>query len=291
MFDRVVVFGCSHAFGSEIQGPGIITSRKNIELSFGSQVAHHFNKPVKISARPGGSNRQMFINSVEHVQPGDLCILTWTYFSRENWFARSDHDLIESDVFNEYHISESAFLSDYPDQATNERLSSGGHQFIQDYNNPEVQSFVRAQRDYYQIASIQALNFLQIFSATNAVVKSIGGIPLNLHFDCDDSVLHLLTGDIDWPSRHMFKQDFYDNYASDDLLLNMGESDHIKLFSLYRENTDFIRFYDKKKKQTSFKKWICEKNNINGWGDDRRGHLGFSEHRELAQKIIQRLES
>lgn len=292
MFNRVVIFGCSHAYGSEIEAPGIITSKKCIELSFGNQIANHFKIPAKISARPGGSNRQIFINAVEHTQPGDLCILAWTYFSRENWVARTNHDTVLSDIFNEYHVNESVFLSENPRYATSERINSSGHQFIRDFQNADIQSFVKSQQTYYQHETMQALNFLQIFISTNAVVKQLGGIPLNFHFDCDDNILSLINKTSQWNSDEMFKSDFYKTFSSADLLLTMPKSNQIKLFSQYVENLDTIRFYNERGLETSYKKWICEKlyNNSQVWPNDRHGHLGLPEHTELAKIIIERIE-
>jgi hypothetical protein len=293
MFNRVVIFGCSHAYGSEIEAPGIITSKKCVELGFGNQIAQHFKIPVKISARPGGSNRQIFINAVEHTQPGDLCILAWTYFSRENWFARTNHDTVLSDIFNEYHVNESIFLSENPRYATSERINSGGHQFIKDFQNADIQSFVKTQQTYYQHETTQALNFLQIFISTNAVVKQLGGIPLNFHFDCDDKILNLINKKRHWPSDLLFKNELYDEFSLPDILLTMPKSNQTRLFSEYTNNVDMIRFYDNAETETSFKRWICQKlyNKSDGWPNGRHGHLGLTEHTELAKIIIERLEA
>ena len=158
--DRVVVYGCSHAFGAEIEGPGIGISKTNAEKNFGALVARHFDKPLKISARLGGSNRQILFDVIEHAQAGDLCLLSWTYFGRDNWFPRSNDDLIKAEIFNEYHVTEAFYLSENPREATSDRLKSGGCQLIANYNDSLVKSFSHTQMEYYQILMLISLQLV-----------------------------------------------------------------------------------------------------------------------------------
>ena len=65
----------------------------NIELNFGNLVAKHFNRDFRITARPGNSNRHIYHDAIStDIQPGDICLLSWTYFGRDIWFNPSDDD-------------------------------------------------------------------------------------------------------------------------------------------------------------------------------------------------------
>ena len=63
MYNRVINFGCSHAFGAEIAGSGIIHHPTNMELNFGNHVAKLYQKEFKIAARCGNSNRQIMVGA------------------------------------------------------------------------------------------------------------------------------------------------------------------------------------------------------------------------------------
>jgi len=98
MKKRIINFGCSHAAGVEIAGrieqkklggdthlqEHMIKHPDNIELNFGNLVAKHFNRDFRITARPGNSNRHIYHDAIStDIQPGDICLLSWTYFGRD----------------------------------------------------------------------------------------------------------------------------------------------------------------------------------------------------------------
>lgn len=292
--NRIVVYGCSHAFGSEIIGPDVGISKENLMLSFGSLVADHFNTPVNFSARPGASNRQILFNVIEHAQSGDLCLLSWTYFGRDNWFMRYADDHLEPEIFNSFHMLESAFLADNPSQATKKRLQSTGSQFINKYMYEDVKSFSRAQNLYYQADAIRVLDFLQIYHAANAVIAQRGGTAINLHYDCNDSILHMLNGTTPYPVDKIFTKDHYNDFSIRETVLTIPDrSENLRLFLNYKNDKTFIRFYHPKTQlETSFRKWACYKlYGSDDWPNDgRHRHLGPNEHQMLANEIIKKME-
>ena len=307
MFNRIVSFGCSHATGAEIEGPSIGWTKKSIELSFGNLVAAHYGKTVSMSARSGGSNKQMLLNVIEHVQPGDLCLLSWTYFDRDNYIAISDLDIMHSDVFNSYHTfkvlamqeTHSKFTEIYNHFFAKVEKQNSSHQFIDNHTDETVISISDSYERYYGKRVYRAIDFLQIFHSANAIIKSKGAIPVNFHFDCDEEVLHLINKYLEWPTEKLFKPDFYGDFNTPEYTLQVNLGNNLKLFDDYVNNHDIIKFerielFDttNTKQPTSFKKWICQ--GLYGdphlWPGNRLGHLGPEEHRILADIIISHLE-
>lgn len=307
MINRIVSFGCSHASGSEIEGPHVGWSEKNMELNFGNLVAAHYGKTVVMSARAGGSNRQILLNVIEHVQPGDVCLLSWTYFDRDNYFATSNSDTIHSDVFNSYHTLKVLALQEKHSKFTDvynyffgkaEHLNNV-HQFTDKYTDETVISISDSYERYYATRVYRAMDFLQTFHAVNAVIKSRSAIPVNFHYDCDEDVLHLINKFSEWPTEKLFKNDFYHDFGTPEYTVQLPYGSDIALFNDYINCEDFIRFErvelfseNNISIPTSFKKWVCQKQygDPHIWPGGRLGHLGPDEHRILADMIITHLE-
>jgi hypothetical protein len=305
---RILSFGCSHACGCEIEGAGISWSQKNIESSFGNLVAKHFNKEFKLSARPGASNRQIFLNAIEHVQPGDICLLSWTYFNRENWFADSDDSDLRSDVFCTHqmlHVLEQNNLGFFhkvtdkfykPPETNTEHMRSKldyASQYLKNHNNKAVIAVANAWDLYHSKDVIRVFDFLESFHATNAIIKQRGATAINFHFAEETHSWYDLLTKLQPILKKPYKHDFYTDFGMPDYCLTINEGNNLKIFDDYINNQNFIRFYDKHGNQVSFKYWYCESefNDPYIFPGNRMGHLDANAHITLSKFIIDKLES
>lgn len=301
-------FGCSHACGCEIEGSGIAWSRKNVESSFGNLVANHFDKEFKLSARPGASNRQIFLNVMEHAQPGDVCLLSWTYFNRENWFANSDQSKIRSDVFNAHIMLEVMELNNtgmfenavnalYKKFETVEDQMRAGidhtSQYLKYHNDSSVAAVANAWELYHSTDMVRVFDFLETFHAANAIIKQRGATAINFHFAEESHSYYELLTKVQPILKKPYKHDFYIDFDTPEYCLMIPTGNNLTIFDDYINNHDFIRFYDKNQNQISFKYWYCEKefNDPYGFPGNRMGHLDAQAHVLLSEFIINKLES
>lgn len=306
--NRIVSFGCSHACGCEIEGAGISWSRKNVESSFGNLVAKHFDKEFKLSARPGASNRQIFLNALEHVQPNDVCLLSWTYFNRENWIAESDQAKIRSDVFNTHLMLQALELNNtgllqnvvntlYKKFETYEDQARAGidhtSQYLKHYDDPAIMAVANAWELYHSKDIVRVFDFLETFHAVNAIIKQRGATAINFHFAEESSSYFDLLNKIQPILKKPYKHDFYIDFSTPDYCLTIPEGNNLNIFDDYINNQDFIRFYDKHGNQVSFKYWYCETefNDPYMFPGNRMGHLDAQAHVLLSEFIINKLES
>ena len=305
---RVVSFGCSHACGCEIEGTGIAWSTTNVKSSFGNLVAKHLNKEFKLSARPGASNRQIFLNALEHVEPGDICLLSWTYLNRENWFADSDLDKIKSDVVNAHQLLRVLELNDIGlfQNVTNkfykkpktiaEQMRAGidiTSQYLKNYDDESVIAVAKAWELYHSKDIVRVFDFLESFHAANAIIKQRGATAVNFHFAEESLSYYDFLNKIRPILTKPFKHDFYIDFGTPEYCLMIPEGNNLRIFDDYINNQDFIRFYDKTGSQVSFKYWYCEKElgDPIAFPGDRISHLDAKAHRILADYIINKLES
>jgi hypothetical protein len=303
---RVISFGCSHACGCEIEGAGISWSQKNIESSFGYLVAKHFNKEFKLSARPGASNRQIFLNAIEHAQPDDICLLSWTYFNRENWFAEDDTSKLRSDVFNGHQMLHTLELNNAgmfqhitnKFYRTNKTVADqmranidARSQYCISYNDEELLAVAKAWDLHHSRDMVRVIDFLESFHAANAIIKQRGAIPINFHFAEERHTYYDFLNKSRPILSKPYKHDFYFDFNTPEYCLIVPNGNNLKLFNDYINNNDFIRFYDKNGYPISFKYSYCEKvyNDPYISLGDRMGHLDASAHEVLSTHIIDKL--
>jgi hypothetical protein len=305
---RVVSFGCSHACGCEIEGMGIAWSKTNVESSFGNLVAKHFNKEFKLSARPGASNRQIFLNALEHVQPGDVCLLSWTYFNRENWFAESESDKIRSDVVNAHQLLRVLELNQLglfqkvtdkfykKTETVGEQMRAGidiTSQYLKYYDDESVIAVAKAWELYHSKDMVRVFDFLESFHAANAIIKQRGAIAVNFHFSEESPSYFDFLNKVRPILAKPYKHDFYIDFGTPEYCLMIPQGNDLKIFDDYISNQDFIRFYDKNGQQVSFKYWYCETElgDPLAFPGDRMSHLDAKAHILLADCIINKLQS
>lgn len=92
MFDHVLINGCSHSAGSEIEGSGIGEGNYNRENSFGAQFAKALNCSYTNIAYPGASNDYIarttlyWILDNKELAKRTLFLIHWTGTDRTEYF-------------------------------------------------------------------------------------------------------------------------------------------------------------------------------------------------------------
>lgn len=315
MSGRVVNYGCSHAFGAEIAGRGINFHYDNVRLNFGNLVAQHFNKEFKIAARPGNSNRQILHDVMEFVQPGDICLLSWTYADRERWILPENKDAESNTNYTSYHALRVLTENNYRGslQTFKERFFPGKdeddkkkiestHFFLKNIDNPIVQSVCRAHYDYFSQPGIQTMNFLEIYQATNEIIKNRGAHAVNFHFDMEPEVQINLKFFEEVDTKFLQSNAGYYKYdkeysptVQEYFLTHPMDTEQSSLYRYYQNDNTRINWVVQEGVNLhprSFKQWYTEKyhGDKDIWPDNRLGHLGGHGHEVLSEFIIPKVE-
>lgn len=94
VFNRLVVFGCSHTIGQFLPGWEPVPDEQGIlsNLTWSNHLAEYLNIPEIVNKASGGnSNHEILLNILNFkFLPGDLCVICWSYATREILF--DDHD-------------------------------------------------------------------------------------------------------------------------------------------------------------------------------------------------------
>lgn len=315
MNKRIVNYGCSHAFGAEIAGRGNVYHADNVNLNFGNLVAKHFNRDFKIAARPGNSNRQILHDVIEFVQPGDICLLSWTYADRERWIVPGNNNPDENTnytlyhtlsvlQYNDYKDSSAAFLSRFfPSKEKEEKKKiESSHYFLKNADDPIVKSVCQTHYDYHSNTGIQTLNFLEIYKCANEIIKSRGATAVNFHYDMEPETLICLKYFDEMNTKYFQASSSYYNYHNE---LDPEFHNYFLTHSEDTENCELYRFYHNDSTRInwvkepgvnplpySFTQWYMEKyhNKKSGWPGDLLGHLDAEAHNVLSEFIIKKLE-
>lgn len=92
-FNRILINGCSHSAGSEIEGSGIGESHYNRENCFGAQIAKMCNVNNINLSLPGGSNDYIYRTTLlwcinnPHLVNDTLFLIHWTGPNRTEFFV------------------------------------------------------------------------------------------------------------------------------------------------------------------------------------------------------------
>lgn len=315
MINRVVNYGCSHAFGAEIYEPGDNFHPKNILLNFGNLVAEHLGVDFKIAARPGNSNKQIMHDVIQFTQPGDLCLLSWTYGDRDRFISPENKSIDGNVNYTTYHtlsvLSKKKYKDSYKsflerfipnsDQKRREKIESS-HYFIQNADDDLIYNFCKAQYEYYSNLDIQTFNFLEIYNNANEIVKSRGAIPINFHYDMEPELLINLKFPEEMNTKYFHAKSAYANFSnelSEEYLdYFLIHNDNFKISTLYsyykndKSRITWVKSPGKNPQPYSFKHWYCDTffKNPFVWPNGRLGHLDAHGHRVLSKLIIKKLE-
>lgn len=321
LYKRVVNFGCSHAFGTEIVAPATSGGNfhyDNIKFNFGNLVSQHFDKEFKIAARPGNSNHQILHDVIEFVKPGDVCLLSWTYIMRRRMIM-PDNSIPDNNCnYNSYHtlnvtskITPNKLEDFFKNILTDKKIAVDNyeekHTFIVNSDNPIVKSISYAHNEYYSNPAISILDFLEIYKSANEIIKQRGAIAINFHYDENQDVLDQLQSVDKLKTKYFQTAASYNDFNNDSLeypnylLSHPTNFENSKLYKYYSEDNTRLTWQLRPKKtvpitpptgQTSFKKWYMDTyyNEPDGWPNGRLGHLDGHGHEVLSKFIINKLE-
>jgi len=309
MYNRVINFGCSHAFGAEIAGSGIIHHPTNMELNFGNHVAKLYQKEFKIAARCGNSNRQILQDVIEFVEPGDICLLAWTYLDRKLWVLPRNTDPYSNFHYSSIHtitVMESQYSSTlkvladkFSDLTEKHRQDiNKQHYFLKKSNskNPSIMAVANAHNEYYAQEEIKILDFLEVYRCANEIIKIRGAHAVNFHYDIEnDSIIEKLAGYKEMQlkynqpkdSYHDFSDKFTEKEHTDFFLTHGQQMEKSRLFEFYRNDPTRVKWVIDER-PVPFKQWYSYKyyNDKYIWPKGRLGHLDDHAHNVLATQII-----
>jgi hypothetical protein len=309
MYNRVINFGCSHAFGAEIAGSGIIHHPTNMELNFGNHVAKLYQKEFKIAARCGNSNRQILQDVIEFVEPGDICLLAWTYLDRKLWVLPRNTDPYSNFHYSSIHtitVMESQYSSTlkvladkFSDLTEKHRQDiNKQHYFLKKSNskNPSIMAVANAHNEYYAQEEIKILDFLEVYRCANEIIKIRGAHAVNFHYDIEnDSIIEKLAGYKEMrlkynqpkDSYHDFSDKFTEKEHTDFFLTHGQQMEKSRLFEFYRNDPTRVKWVIDER-PVPFKQWYSYKyyNDKYIWPKGRLGHLDDHAHNVLATQII-----
>jgi hypothetical protein len=314
MYNRVVNFGCSHAFGAEMAGSGIIHHPTNMELNFGNHVAKLYQKEFKIAARCGNSNRQILQDVIEFVEPGDICLLSWTYLDRKLWVLPRNTDPYSNFHYSSIHtimVMESQYsstlkvlddkFSDLTDKHRHDINKK--HYFLKKSNlkNPSVMAVANAHNEYYSQEEIKILDFLEVYRCANEIIKIRGAHAVNFHYDIENnSIIEKLAGYKEMrlkynqpkDSYHDFSDKFTEKEHTDFFLTHGQQMEKSRLFEFYRNDPTRVKWVIDER-PVPFKQWYSNKyyNDKYIWPKDRLGHLDDHAHNVLASQIIDHMSN
>jgi len=310
---RLISFGCSHAFGSEIYERGDTIHLDNFKLSFGNLIAEKNGLDFYMAARPGNSNQQILNDVIEHAETGDICLLSWTYADRDTYINVGNDSPDENFNFSLFHVmsvlyksgfygsikillDRFSFLKDKDDERSN---IDSDHKMIVNYENTDIQNFCKGYVNYNGSSDMRTINFLKTYYYTNKIIMEKGAVAINFHYDIEPEIIVNLS-DIDklttsyiYPKSSYSSFTPYYNEVSDKMLINKGTASNTKLYDFYENDKSRLDFEINSEK-TSYKKWYMNKFypevSIHGWPKDRMGHLDGNGHELLANILQERIE-
>lgn len=311
---RLVSFGCSHAFGAEMHGRGIINHDDNFELNYANFVAQHYNLDFKLAARCGYSNKQILHDVIELVEPNDICLLAWTYGDRDRYIKVDNTNPKSNTNFSGYHALKVLYDHDVSEDASNMFTKMFGwftkeddranvdekHYFLNTPNDKNKMqhliSFSQAYYKYYGKTAIKVIDFLETYQAVNAIIQSRGATALNFHYSMENEILKGLTFAETISAKYIQPKDSYSEYNknnTDKLLFHTADKSNSQLFDYYNKDTNKIEWHTEYVIPISFVDWYMKthyKDYEHNWPDNRMGHLGPHAHKVLSKYLIEHLE-
>jgi hypothetical protein len=201
MIKKLLIVGCSHAAGFEINGG--FDSDTNRSKSFGNILAHHMDrKPINIAVG-GASNQTITRNTLEYItdrhrEEDDLFVLiAWSES------VRLEIPIIEKSKYQSYNLGN--FSSDDFFETNNRylmvNLSSVGKDIYQSIAVPQYQRFITENTCFMEIYSANLVLMLQNFFKS----KNIEYMMCNtLHMFSDNEFMNVFKQNIDVKKYYMF---------------------------------------------------------------------------------------
>lgn len=305
---RVVIYGCSHAWGSEMAGRGDLGDA-GYELNMGKHIADALGLPFHRAAEPGASNRFILHKVIEHAQPGDLCIFAWTYFARDMYIASRDSSEYDvSDHYSQHQVGN--VIDEIYKNKTNmavvvnklfkklsinpatikrmktqwEELGAVKHTFLNYPNLSHVQAIARYQAEYGWELEPSIVEFLEHYTSANNIAKSRGCRVINLCMDNHHQAQRTLDmGMQGFPTYKIYKENGVVLSSRDGLLSEPLAN--TRLYKDYISDPTRIPLKDNNGFVTQWRKDRFGDGWGKQWPGDRMGHCGPDAHEHWARLV------
>ena len=295
MIKRVLNFGCSHAWGSEMSGKG--NDEGSYELNFGKHVADYFGVPFLRCSQPGTSNKYAYHCMMEIVEEGDLVLNSIIQAQRFMYHKTSYDNVIGSSHITPYEITKVAEHIYDEDKLLNftkvlpilnirkmldehhKIIQSSGIKFI-DYGNAKIaQKITEWAINYHYEYLPLFINFLETYNAQQSLCKERGAMMISWtaqehpeflkwteEYNDKTPIYKNTTQNENHPPYSLHETKLYKNWKNDPARISpQKDSKYIALLELiHRKNSG-------------------EKFTLPG---DRLGHYGPEEHKDLADILI-----
>ena len=290
MIKRVVAYGCSHAFGTEMSGRHDSTGSR--EFVFGNIVAKHFDVPFHRVAQNGNSNEGMVYNVIEHCEQGDLAIFSGIQLRRSIYHPMSDDDPIGPQHLTQFevgtviderkNIPSWLHINWIKEVRTKEyKEVNRKFPFIDNIDQPHVPAIAEYFIGYRWEFLPLFLDYLQYYASFNAIARSRGAYPINFIFAESPVKLQQMLN-FEGIGPH------FNNNKGDPDYMHERMPHTLNTSKLYKDwLNDKTRIC---KGELSMMNWVLKQQNlpIGEFPDNRFGHLGKEQQPLIAEEIIKR---
>lgn len=298
MIKRVLNFGCSHAFGTEMAGKK--NDEGSYDLNFGKHVADHFGVEFVRFGHPGSGNKFAYHNMIEFVQEGDLVLNSGCQIQRFMYYQTSYDKNIGSSHLTPYEITKVAELlydkvklMDYMKVTPvlqilglldehHKYIKSAGINFI-DYGNTQVAQKITewAMNYHYEFLPL-FVDYLEIYNAQLNLCEARGAKIINWIAQEDKDYLM-------WMENYNEDVKLYKHSPRNHLPKTLNEG---KLYSVWKndptrikptaEEGDWVGLLEVLHRRLGGEPWELP--------DGRMGHYGPDVHKALADLLIAKAE-
>ena len=194
---RLIGFGCSHMFGSEITGLNVVCAEEHNNLNFTSKLANHYGMLYVNAARPNNVNTSIVEDVYEIVRPGDVALVGWTYTGRSEYLNNGTPTSLEGGLLTP-HIFEalaSKTTYNFPRQTTDEELER--LKFANKTVSDSTEELAEALARYYVEVGSHTFHRLHELLRSYMAVKSYCDANdvkvYQFFFDIEQDVLNMLN--------------------------------------------------------------------------------------------------
>lgn len=296
---RVISFGCSHAWGSELSGRGATHHEDHYNLNYGKVFADLLELPFVREGVPGGSNELVSHLVIEKIQPNDIVVIAWTYTQRDMYFQNSDYPEKESLNYTLYEVSQivkhelyqknilQRFFNKFNiDVNVLNKMESelnenhGVPRFLQSITEIE-KAIAKYHISYHYSKEVQFINFLRTYNLVNAYAKSKNCKVINFMFDqgCEEA-----------KSWENFDRDYmpYAWWQYEDHQKNPIDKDFTNL-NIYKDwKNDPNRIVPKQPEYYCIKHLSMLNTGYDdpmAWPDNNIGHVGPDQHKWIGEYL------
>ena len=293
MIRRVVAYGCSHAWGSEISGRFNDTGSR--EFVFGNLVAKHYGVPFHRVAQPGNSNEGMLHQVIEHCEEGDLSIFSGIQLRRSVYHPMSDDDPIGPQTISQYEAGVICAennaklpwwlaikrINQMKDVLAKQELK---HKLLEHSHDPHVPAMAEYFIGYRWEFLPLFMDYLKFYASWNAIAYSRGSYPVNfISFESRTKLRNMLNLDVG-KGPH-FRTVYREQMPPEETMPHtLNTSKHYNNWL-----NDPTRIC---KGDLCLLGWVLQQQGLDPdeWPDNRVGHVGKEQQPLIAQEIIKKCE-